>query len=202
MKVLQYRECPDCGRMAPYLQTTCECGRRFSGNERMYKTCPYCGSLNPAAKVFCDCGRFVLFDRSKLTEADVENAYQSGVSDGVAQERRRSKAEWARFFEEAQLKNTITGQPIRSIEDFRQWKTAFNKAKAERERPKQPRETVYLMEDKDGFLVRVPESKLASWEKAQWEQPRPLNKAEQQLVKKIVESVYGPQEKKGEGPQC
>lgn len=59
--------------------------------------------------------------------------------------------------------------------------------------PQQPRETQYLMEDKDGFLVRVPESKLESWQQAQREQPRPLNRAEQQLVDKIVESIYGPQ---------
>lgn len=59
--------------------------------------------------------------------------------------------------------------------------------------PQQPRETQYLMEDRDGFLVRVPESKLESWQQAQREPSGPLNKAEQQLVDKIVESIYGPQ---------
>lgn len=59
--------------------------------------------------------------------------------------------------------------------------------------PQQSRETQYLIEDKDGFLVRVPESKLESWQQAQREQSRPLNRAEQQLVDKIVESIYGQQ---------
>ena len=59
--------------------------------------------------------------------------------------------------------------------------------------PQQSRETQYLMEDKDGFLVRVPESKLESWQQAQREPSGPLNRAERQLVGKIVESIYGPQ---------
>lgn len=58
----------------------------------------------------------------------------------------------------------------------------------------QPRETVYLMEDRDGFLVRVPESRLEAWERAQQEPSRPLNRAERQLVDRIVESIYGPKE--------
>ena len=52
-------------------------------------------------------------------------------------------------------------------------------------------EKIYLMEDKDGFTVRVPESKLEAWQKAQSEEPAPLNKAEQQLVDKIVQRIYG-----------
>lgn len=56
------------------------------------------------------------------------------------------------------------------------------------------RETVYLMETKDGYLVRVPESKLEAWRRAQQEPSRPLNKAERQLVDRIVESIYGPKE--------
>lgn len=53
-------------------------------------------------------------------------------------------------------------------------------------------ETVYLMDDRDGFLVRVPESRLEAWEQAQQEPRRPLNRAERQLAGKIVESIYGP----------
>ena len=33
----------------------------------------------------------------------------------------------------------------------------------------QPKEAVYLMETSDGFLVRVPESRLEAWEQAQKE---------------------------------
>ena len=52
-------------------------------------------------------------------------------------------------------------------------------------------EETYLMEDKDGFIVRVPASKLEAWKKAQQEPPRPLNKAEQQVVENILRRIYG-----------
>lgn len=51
-------------------------------------------------------------------------------------------------------------------------------------------ETFYLMETDDGFLVRVPESKLGAWDKAQKQPSRPLNKAERLLIDRIVSSVY------------
>lgn len=146
MKVLQFRECPDCGRMAPYMQTACDCGYRFSGSERLYKTCPHCGALNPSTRILCDCGHFVLSKQSKLTTSDVENAYNSGRVDGMMEERNRNAAEWKKFFEDACLKNTITGGPIQSLEDFRQWKKQFDAAKAERTRTatiKPPDESAY-----------------------------------------------------------
>lgn len=52
-------------------------------------------------------------------------------------------------------------------------------------------EEVYLMEDRDGFMVRVPASKLESWKKAQQEPPRPLNKAEQQVQEMILRRIFG-----------
>lgn len=52
-------------------------------------------------------------------------------------------------------------------------------------------EEIYLMEDRDGFMVRVPASKLESWKKAQQEPRRPLNKAEQQLCDMIVRRIFG-----------
>lgn len=155
MKVLQFRECPDCGRMAPYMQTICGCGHRFTGKERLYKTCPHCGSLNPATRILCDCGHVVLFSRSKLTAADIENAYNSGRIDGMMEERKHSG-----------------GVP-------------------------QGKEPVYMLEDKDGFLVRVPKSKLSDWEKAQSGPSAPLTEAERRLSEKIMERIYGPREKEG-----
>ena len=119
--------------MAPYIQTACDCGYRFSGSERLYKTCPHCGALNPSTRILCDCGHFVLSKQSKLTTSDVENAYNSGRVDGMMEERNRNAAEWKKFFEDACLKNTITGGPIQSLEDFRQWKKQFDAAKADRE---------------------------------------------------------------------
>ena len=47
------------------------------------------------------------------------------------------------------------------------------------------------MEDKDGFIVRVPASKLESWKKAQQEPSRPLNKAEQQVRDLLVQRIFG-----------
>lgn len=52
-------------------------------------------------------------------------------------------------------------------------------------------EEIYLMEDRDGFMVRVPASKLESWQKAQQEPPRPLNKAEQQVQEMILQRIFG-----------
>lgn len=194
MKVLRFRECPDCGRISPYIQSSCACGYRFTGGEQMYKTCPYCGSLNPSSRIFCDCGRFVLFLRSKITETDIENAYHSGLFDGAAREQQQHDSELEEFFQTAQLKDTFTGQPIQSLEDYQRWRNTFECAKAERKSGQVQREKVYLMEDKDGFVVRVPESKLEAWKRAQQDPPRPLNKAERQLVDRIMESIYGPKE--------
>ena len=52
-------------------------------------------------------------------------------------------------------------------------------------------EETYLMEDKAGFMVRVPASKLEAWKKAQQQPPRPLNKAEQQVRDLLVQRIFG-----------
>lgn len=52
-------------------------------------------------------------------------------------------------------------------------------------------EEIYLMEDRDGFMVRVPASKLESWKAAQQEPTRPLNKAEQQVRDMILQRIFG-----------
>ena len=52
------------------------------------------------------------------------------------------------------------------------------------------REDSYLIETEDGFLVRVPESRLESWQGA--DHAAPLSKAEMQLRDRIVEAIYGP----------
>lgn len=208
MNILHLKECPKCSRLMPYFRSTCDCGYTFTGSEHQYRTCPHCGAINPSSKIFCNCGHFVLFHHSKLTEDDIRDSYQLGVSDGVAQEKKRDEEKWSRFFEDAKLKNTITHKPITSLDDFHEWKAAYDKIKAERERlrngPPQPakqKETVYLMEDKDGFLVRVPESKLDAWCKAQAEPPRPLNKAEQQVIDKAVSMLYGDKSSKTDKSQ-
>lgn len=57
------------------------------------------------------------------------------------------------------------------------------------QKPKQ--EEIYLMEDRDGFMVRVPASKLEEWKRAQQEPDRPLNQAEKQVVENILRRIYG-----------
>ena len=52
----------------------------------------------------------------------IEPAYWHGYQDGVSAEREKNSAEWAQFFETAKLKNTISGVPIKSREDFYKWK--------------------------------------------------------------------------------
>lgn len=159
----------------------------------MYKACPYCGSLNPSTRILCSCGHFLLFIRSKFTQSDIQIAYRSGLSDGVNQERQRNASEWSNFFSDAKLKDTITGQPIRNLEDFYRWKVAFDRARSEKAKKKEG-EKVYLLEDRDGFLVRVPESKLDSWKKAQARFDAPLNSSERRVVDAIVERIYGKKE--------
>ena len=60
MNVLRFHECPECGRLSPYLQSRCECGYRFTGSESQYKTCSECGSIIPSGQVICDCGHITL----------------------------------------------------------------------------------------------------------------------------------------------
>ena len=55
----------------------------------------------------------------------------------------------------------------------------------------QSRETAYLMETSDGFLVRVPESKLEAWKQAQKEAEAPLTPSEQRVKDKILSMIYG-----------
>ena len=48
-------------------------------------------------------------------------------------ERDRSKAEMDAFFASAALKNTITGKPITTMEEFNEWKQAFDAAKLQKD---------------------------------------------------------------------
>lgn len=62
-----------------------------------------------------------------------EAAIQQAVNAALEQERARSKGEWDAFFKRANLKNTITGAPISSLEEFQKWETDFKAAKLERD---------------------------------------------------------------------
>ena len=54
---------------------------------------------------------------------------------------------------------------------------------------KQQGKTRYLMETDGGFLVRVPEDKVESWQKA--DHSAPLTPAEQRLKDRILDELYG-----------
>lgn len=85
-----YRECPDCHRLMSCLVPRCDCGRRFTGNERKFKVCQECGSLQPSSRLVCDCGHILIFDKREITPVDVEEAYNTGYVAGLTQERSRS----------------------------------------------------------------------------------------------------------------
>lgn len=56
-------------------------------------------------------------------------AIDAAVQKAREEEQRRSKAELDDFFSRAGLKNTLTGEPIRSIEEFRSWKESYDATK-------------------------------------------------------------------------
>lgn len=62
-----------------------------------------------------------------------QDAIDQAVNDALAKERERVKAEWAAFFEKANLKNTLTQKPITTLEEFNAWATDFEAAKLQRD---------------------------------------------------------------------
>lgn len=54
----------------------------------------------------------------------------------------------------------------------------------------QTQEPVYMLEDKDGFFVRVPHSKVAAWKKAQMDPGYSLNNAECQSAARAASMIY------------
>lgn len=62
-------------------------------------------------------------------KAEIDRA----VSEAREQERKAAGEALADFFRNAGLKNTITGEPITTMEEFQQWNTAFKAARIERD---------------------------------------------------------------------
>ena len=50
----------------------------------------------------------------------------------------------------------------------------------------------FLLFDSSEISLSVPESKLASWQRAQLDPPSPLSRSEELLKRKIMERLYGP----------
>lgn len=60
-------------------------------------------------------------------------AVDAAVQKALQEERTRSRAEMDAFFAAAGLKNTITGEPITNMEQFRAWREAFEAARLQRD---------------------------------------------------------------------
>lgn len=55
-------------------------------------------------------------------------AIDQAVEEALRKEREKAQGEWTDFFNAAKLKNTMTGEPIRTLEEFRAWNEAFQTA--------------------------------------------------------------------------
>lgn len=71
--------------------------------------------------------------RRQLEHERQQAAIDQAVQDAVKQERDRSAATMKDFFSKAGLKNTVTGQPITSMEEFDEWNRQFSEAKLQRD---------------------------------------------------------------------
>jgi len=131
-----FKVCPACGCVLKDQSLRCSCGylfifRRFLDKqnvpevtkEQLYAS--YQTGKNDGIS------EAMLRSKAELDQAkqDQEAAYRAGCM----VEKVKNDAEWDRFFETAQLKNTVSGDPIRSREDFYKWKREFDAAKAARE---------------------------------------------------------------------
>ena len=168
MEFQRFHKCPNCKKLIPYLQSRCDCGRRFTGLEEHYKVCPACGSVVDGEALRCSCGFLFIFRRfldkqnvQEITPEQLAVAYEQGRREGAAEEKARNDAEWDAFFKTAQLKNTVSGGPIRTREDFYKWADEFAAAKAA-----QRSRFHFLMETDDGDAVSVPGDKLDTFRAA------------------------------------
>ena len=62
-----------------------------------------------------------------------QDAIDQAVNAAIAKEKERAKAEWEEFFKKANLKNTLTQQPITTLEEFNAWSKDFEAAKLRRD---------------------------------------------------------------------
>lgn len=67
--------------------------------------------------------------REQEHQADIDRAVQNALQG----ERERQKAAYKDFFAKAGMKNTITGQPITTIEEFNAWQDQFGAVKLEQD---------------------------------------------------------------------
>lgn len=70
---------------------------------------------------------------ARRRRAEEQARIDAAIEKAVKAERERSKADMDAFFAKAQLKNTLTGQPITTMEEFNAWNEAFAADKLSRE---------------------------------------------------------------------
>ena len=70
---------------------------------------------------------------ARRRQAEQQAAIDAAVEAALKNERERHSAEMTEFFGKAGLKNSITGKPITSMEDFRTWNQEFEQQRLQRE---------------------------------------------------------------------
>jgi len=66
-------------------------------------------------------------------QRETQAAIDAAVQEALKAERDRSQAEMDAFFAQANLKNTITGEAITNMQQFQEWRSAFDAAKLQRD---------------------------------------------------------------------
>ena len=70
---------------------------------------------------------------ARRRQQEQQEAIRTAVQQALQERDRQQAEEMKNFFENAKLSNPITGEPIRSMEDFRAWQTAQENARIEQE---------------------------------------------------------------------
>ena len=158
----------------------------------------------------------VLLDDYDLSYDQIEKALDAIIHNHGQEEHRRCKAGGVRAGRYADKRLSVHGRmyvrPTRTTSMQKQvlpdtwslqraeagiWTGSTKRRRRRKGRSRmdsreQSRETAYLMETSDGFLVRVPEeSRLEAWEQAQKEAEAPLTPSEQRVKDKILSMIYG-----------
>ena len=70
---------------------------------------------------------------ARRRRAETQAAIDAAVKQALEEERARSKGQMDAFFARANMKNTVTGQPITTLEEFEAWRRDYETAQAQKE---------------------------------------------------------------------
>lgn len=70
---------------------------------------------------------------AKRRRQEQRSAIDEAVNKALQAEREKNQGELEAFFKSAQLKNTFTNQPITSMQEFREWRQAYDAAQLQRD---------------------------------------------------------------------